>query len=228
MRMSLTTDFVQDIERKIITGEWRVGNKIPPLRDLAESFGVSRSVVNAGIVELQNKGYIVTIPRKYSIVADWKRRGTFAVLKGIVENEQYDENFVGNILDARMTIECAAVKDAAIKRTAEDISELREVLSAEERTVTIDERIAADIAFHHTVAVASHNIIYPMLLKSFEDMVEKFVTFFYQKNCDRIFVYSRHKIIYDAIVAGDVGLAEETMKSLLKQGEDIVRELYKV
>ena len=79
--MSLTEEFVRQLERKILTGEWKVGDSIPTLRTLSRDFSVSRSVVNAGIVELRNKGYIITMPRKGSIVADWKRDGTFAVCK---------------------------------------------------------------------------------------------------------------------------------------------------
>lgn len=226
--MSLTEDFVREIENKILTGDWPIGQRVPPLRELAERFGVSRSVVNAGIVELQNKGYILTVPRKCSVVADWKKQGTFAVLKGLVENELFDKSFTDNILEARMTIECAAVRDAALRRTAADLQDINDVIAAETRAVTIDERADSDIAFHHTVTVASHNIVYPMLLKSFEDMVKKFVTYFYQNTFDRTKILSQHNIIYKAITDGNVDVAEDTMRELLKQGEGVVGELFKV
>lgn len=224
--MSLTEEFVRQLERKILTGEWKVGDSIPTLRTLSRDFSVSRSVVNAGIVELRNKGYIITVPRKGSIVADWKRDGTFAVLQGLVDNELYDLNFVSNVLDSRMTIECAAVTAAANNRTAVDLSHIEEAIAAETRAVTIDERAEADIAFHHAVAAASHNIVYVILLKSFEQMVRKLVTEFYQKNYDRSFVYTYHGKIYDAIKNGDAA-ARDYMRTLLKQGEDVVYKLYK-
>ncbi len=222
--MSLTAEFVKGIERKILTGEWAVGDRLPTLRSLAQNSYVSRSVINAGIVELQSKGYIQTVPRKYSAVADWKKRGTFAVLRGIVENELYDENFVNNILDARMTIECAAVRDAAVKRTAEDIRELRKIIDEENKVVDPNETIAADIAFHHTVAVASQNIVYPMLLNSFEDMIIKFVAVFYRNSSDRKSLYLNHDLICYAIADKDPDLAENTMKTILKQGEAVVKK----
>lgn len=220
--MSLTDDFVKEIERRILTGEWEIGKKIHPLRELADDFQVSRSVVNAGIVDLQNKGYLKTIPRKCTFVADWKKEGTFAVLNGIISNELYDKTFISSILEARMSVECSAVRAAAERRTDKDLIELAEAIHEEKRAITIDDRSIADARFHHTVATASHNIIYPIILKSFEETALKFITFFYQKNYDRAFVYNHHKTIYDAIRDRNSELAEATMRELLKQGEDIL------
>ena len=44
--------FITQIENKIISGEFEIGQKLPPERELACQMGVSRAVVNAGIVEM--------------------------------------------------------------------------------------------------------------------------------------------------------------------------------
>lgn len=224
--MSLTDDFVKQIELKILSGEWKIGEKIPTLRNLAEDFNVSRSVVNAGIVELQNKGYLITFPRKCTTVANWKKNGTFAVLSGIIANELYDGDFFENILDCRMSIERAAVSRAASLRTADDVDELMNILSEEELAVTVDDRIDADIKFHHAIALASHNIVYPLILNFFMDMESKFVTEFYQNNADRKFVREKHKLIIEAVKEGNAPMADENMRLLLKQGEESIKKLY--
>lgn len=225
--MSLTDSFVKDMERRILTGEWSYGDKIPSLRELAAFYGVSRSVINAGIVELQNKGYLLTVPRRRTVVSDWKRQGTLAVMNGLIDNELYNYEIISNLLESRMTIERASAVDAAERRTDEDLYYLKEVLSEEARAVTIDERVQADVKFHHTVAVASHNIVYPLMLKSFEKIAVKLVTAFYQNNLDREFVYSRHNVIYNAIAEKNGFKAEEAMITLLKQGEEIIKRLYR-
>lgn len=224
--MSMTEAFVSDIEIKILSGEWQEGMIVPSLRELSAIYGVSRSVVNAGIVELQNKGFLKTYPRKYSVVADWKKCGNLSAIECIIEHETYDQLFIDNILDARMTIECTAARDAAKKRDDKDLAEISEILLREKLAVTIDQRTAADIDFHHAIAIASHNMVYPLLLKSFDVLVKKLVTCFYQNNSDREFVTQQHHIIYKAICDNKPTVAEDTMYILLRHGEDIVKKTY--
>ena len=49
---SLKDLFVKELENKILSGELKVGDKLPSERELASSMQVSRAVVNAGIAEL--------------------------------------------------------------------------------------------------------------------------------------------------------------------------------
>ena len=54
---SLKDLFVKELENKILSGELKVGDKLPSERELASSMQVSRAVVNAGIAELEQKGF---------------------------------------------------------------------------------------------------------------------------------------------------------------------------
>ena len=55
---SLKDLFVKELENKILSGELKVGDKLPSERELASSMQVSRAVVNAGIAELEQKGFL--------------------------------------------------------------------------------------------------------------------------------------------------------------------------
>lgn len=59
---SLKELFISNIEAKILSGELPVGQQLPPERQLAQSMGVSRAVVNSGIVELENRGFWMSVP----------------------------------------------------------------------------------------------------------------------------------------------------------------------
>lgn len=223
--MSLTSDFVNEMERRILKGEWKCSEKIPALRVLAEEFNVSRSVVNAGIVELQNKGYLVTVPRRHIEVTDWKKEGTLAVLEGLFENGLMTGGYVADMLDGRRTVELAAVRAAATHRTDDDLLEIAQIIAEEKKDCTIPQRVKLDVAFHHTLAKASHNFVYSILLKSFENVVTSLVTKFYENNFDREYVYSTHDKIYAAIKNKNADDAERFLSELLSQGEYIVKEI---
>lgn len=51
--LSLTELFVQQIENMILSGELKIGEQIPPARELSIRMGVSRPVISAGVVELE-------------------------------------------------------------------------------------------------------------------------------------------------------------------------------
>lgn len=223
---SLTDLFVNEIERRILTGEWKVGDKVPPFRTLAESFNVSRSVVNAGMVELANRGYLTTIPRRCTVIADWKQRGTMAVLDGLIKHDLYDKDFFDSMLESRRVIEVAAAWLAATRRTKGDLEELKAIILEEERVRTVEKKAEADIKFHHAIAKASHNMVFPLMLKSFESVVKKLVYAFYEAKVDLKKIYSWHKGLYNAIKDQDYLDARDIMDTLLLDGEDVVRRLF--
>ncbi|HZJ90718.1 MAG: hypothetical protein GXY99_08875 [Clostridiaceae bacterium] len=39
-------------------------------------------------------------------VADWKKHGTMAILDGMISHNLYDKEFIDNLLESRMVIEC--------------------------------------------------------------------------------------------------------------------------
>ena len=222
--LSLTKQFVKEMERRILTGELEIGSKIPPLRVLAEEFHVSRSVINAGIVELCDDGYLTTVPRKYIYVSDWRKTGNFALLNGLIENDLCSDDFFDDLLEGRMTIEKAIVRKAAVSRTDKDLLEIRKIIDREKHCHTASDCAKADQEFHHALAVASHNVVYTVILNSFHTLEDKLTQEFYEKEIDRIFVMEMHERLYEAIKEGDASLAEKLMESLLVHGENELKK----
>ena len=72
---SLKDLFVKELENKILSGELKVGDKLPSERELASSMQVSRAVVNAGIAELEQKGFLIIKPRIGTFRSEERRVG---------------------------------------------------------------------------------------------------------------------------------------------------------
>ncbi|MFR5781959.1 MAG: winged helix-turn-helix domain-containing protein, partial [Oscillospiraceae bacterium] len=75
--------FVRELENKILSGELKPGDKLPPAKELCEPMGVSLTVVNAGMSELANNGFVETIPRRGTYIAD-TRKGNAGTLSAIM------------------------------------------------------------------------------------------------------------------------------------------------
>lgn len=56
--VSMTELFVQQIENMILSGELTIGEQLPPARELSVKMGVSRTVISAGLVELEKLGFV--------------------------------------------------------------------------------------------------------------------------------------------------------------------------
>ncbi|MEI8199094.1 MAG: FCD domain-containing protein [Eubacteriales bacterium] len=243
-KTSLTDTFVKQVEDKILSGEWPVGSRLPTARELSDIFHISRSVINAGMVELQARGFIKIVPRKWTEVIDYHKEGTLKVLESIMEYDRskIDERLFISVLQARMLVEIQCAYLAAMNRTEEDIEILRQILDNEAQyrkgrrgakagSVMQSQNTSGlahnDFSFHHSIAVASSNAVYPLILKSFEPMSIMFTKQFYQNENILQVVSKYHTGIFEAIKKRDGEKAKRLMEELLTHGENIIKDMVK-
>lgn len=218
-KTSLMEQFVANIEKKILSGEMLPGDKLPPLRTMAEDTGFSRSVINAGIVELSNMGYLKIVPTKWIEVADWKRGGTLAVFEGLMKYDLYKIEDLKSLLDSRKLIECECAFLSAENASITDIIELKRIVQSAKNIINTEKRTDYDINFHHLISITSGNMIYPLILKSSEKSARKLISNFYKMDNIYDFVLKKHKEIVEAIAIRDGELAKSKMLELLTHGE---------
>lgn len=54
------TQLLEQIEQKIITGEYPAGSRVPSVRELAAEAAVNPNTMQRAMVELENRGLIIT------------------------------------------------------------------------------------------------------------------------------------------------------------------------
>ena len=89
---SVREAFVQAIEDKILSGELKVGDRLPPARQLCAEMGVSLTIVNAGMSELAAKGFVEIKPRHGTFVADYRMQGTIETMVAMMRFNGGDLN----------------------------------------------------------------------------------------------------------------------------------------
>ena len=221
---NLTDKFVKEIERRILTGQWETGMKLPSSRALAEEFFVSRSVISVGIAQLCRNGYLQTAPRGQVYVADWKKMGNVSLVGSLIDNGLLTAETIDNLLESRMALEKTIVAKAALSRTEEDLEYIHQIIEDEKNCTSIDEIVVADEAFHHAMVAASHNIVYTIMFNSFSTITEKLTQRFYETTNEHEYVITMHEAIYEAIKNQDVTLTEKLLEDLLAHGEVELRK----
>jgi len=170
--VSLKEVFIERFEELILSGQVSAGQKLPSERALALQLGVSRPVVHEGLVELAARGLVTQRPRVGTIVNDYRRHGSLALLSSLINYREGDLDpfLLEALLDLRRLFETETARLAAINRSDDDVKDLYEIVSRESAadrrrcSVLVD----VDFEFHHAIALASGNPIYAMLIKSFE------------------------------------------------------------
>lgn len=170
---SLKELFVEEIESKILSGELSIGEKLPSERELAASMQVSRAVVNAGIVELEQKGFLVITPRIGNFVADYRRNGSLNTLVSIMRYNggALARDEIRSILELRIVLVNLAAVTAIDRATDADFQTLREILNLCQRCTTPERLAEETFHFYHELGVISGNTLLPLLFNSFKELV---------------------------------------------------------
>lgn len=149
------------IERNILTGKLKAGDRLPSEIELAKQFGVHRSTVREGIRLLEQSGLVsrfgrttleVTLPR----FQDLATRASRAL-------SMHEVSF-HDLWEASMLTEPAAAEMAVDRIEEEEIDALRTNVEAMAAAAPdTDEFVRLDTEFHDLLAIASRNKVLIMM-----------------------------------------------------------------
>ena len=197
--LSLTDLFVQQIENMILSGELAFGEQLPPARELAAKMGVSRTVVTAGLVELEKLGFVEIKAR---------RRGTMETLVAIMRYNggALRQNEVRSLLETRDAMECMCMRLVVERSDTASLEALAPVLESIRTARDSDEAAENVFLFHHELAVLSGNVLMPLLYHSFRPQS----VYLWTIDCKRSGIqkmYESKLALYTALLNGDAPTA---------------------
>jgi GntR family transcriptional repressor for pyruvate dehydrogenase complex len=221
-KRTLVEDFITRFEEMILSGQLSIGEKLPSERDLAQKLGVSRPVVHDGLINLAEKGLITRNPSGGSVVTDYRREGSLAMLNSLLNFREgtLEPRLSESTMDFRRLFEVESARLSALNASDQQVEELKQKLGEEENAGSsdLDCQAALDFQFHHLIAIASGNILYPLLLNSCRPLYINFVTMFYPIPGIRPSVLQFHRDLIDAIAARDPEDAQKIMIQMLEHG----------
>lgn len=208
--LSMTDLFVQQVENMILSGELSIGEQLPPARELAVKMGVSRTVVSAGLVELDKLGFVEVKPRQGVYVCDYRRRGTMETLVAIMRYNggALRKNEVRSLLETRDAMESMCMRLVVERASITDLEALAPLLDSIRDAKDNDEAAECLFAFHHELAVLSGNVLMPLLYHSFKPQS----IYLWSIDCKKssIATMYEHKLaLFTALLNGDADTAEQ-------------------
>lgn len=158
---SMADTLYAKLEASIVAGDFAPGGQMPTQKAIAESEGVSRTVVREAVARLESQGLVVSRQGSGVYVAEDARYRAFQVTRG----ELSALSDVIRLLETRLAIEAEMAAFAASRRTTEDIAEMRQALR--HMAQVSDDPVAAaaaDVQFHLAIARATRNDYFVRLI----------------------------------------------------------------
>ena len=221
---SLKDAFVSRFEKLILSGAFPIGQKLPSERELALQLSVSRPVVHEGLVDLAAKGLVTLIPRVGTMINDYRKEGSLSLLTSLVNYHQGDlePELFTSLLEMRLLFEVETARLAALHRTQDQLKFFRRLLQQEAAVNRRDTDgiCALDFEFHHLVALASGNHIYPLLLNSFKNCYLNLAGQFFSDATVVPEVFAFHEAMVKSLENKDSENSAKIMKRMLNHGAE--------
>lgn len=211
--ISLTDQFVQQIESMILSGELQIGEQLPGARDLCERMGVSRPVISAGLIELEKLGFVEIKPRSGAYVTDYRRKGTIETLSAIV---RYNGGVMRNheikaLLQVRAAMEKLCMELVIQNATDQQLVDFATYLEAIRTAKTREKCAEAVFTFHQELAMLSGNMLLPMLYHSCKNE-STYLWHWFIKFRGKQEMYEIKKELYEALLRRDIAAATREPK----------------
>lgn len=148
-------EIIRQIKTLIAEGQLRSGDRLPPERDLAEKFGVSRASVREGLRALQSMGHIEIRAGEGTFVKEISVEALIEPLALVILTQR---EAVAELFEARTILEPPIAALAARRASPEEIQEMEHILEEQAKEIAAGKTgVRQDAAFHTAIASAAHN-----------------------------------------------------------------------
>jgi GntR family transcriptional repressor for pyruvate dehydrogenase complex len=213
-------DIVRQVKALIADGRLTSGDRLPPERELAERFRVSRASVREALRSLQSRGLIEIRAGEGAFVRDVSVEALIEPLALVILPHR---EAVGELFEARRILEPAIAALAARRATREEVGEMERILEEQAREVAQGKTgMAQDSALHAAIAGAAHNRAIVRIVSALLDLLA-------QSREESLLTPGRptrshrdHVRMLDAIRRGDEAAAHLAMRAHLAAVEKLV------
>ncbi|MEW5981459.1 MAG: FadR/GntR family transcriptional regulator [Acidobacteriota bacterium] len=212
----LYQQIVEQIEGSVRSGQLRPGDQLPPERDLALQFGVSRTAVREAVKALCEKGLAEAQPGRGTFVVDGTSkviRSSVDLLVAIGQAER-----TAHLAEVREMLEPEIAAHAAERIDERQLSSVREALAVMEASPhDADVFIEADLDFHLVLAEAAQNPLILALIDSIVGLLRDQRTRIFNAADGPEHGLLHHRRILDAVERRDPEQARAAMRAHLAQ-----------
>jgi GntR family transcriptional repressor for pyruvate dehydrogenase complex len=221
----------QELERLIVEGTLAPGQQLPPERELAKQFDVSRPSIREAIQRLEAKRLLTRRQGGGTFVSENIWKSFSDPLLNLLSSHSETQL---DLLESRHAMEGISAYFAALRGTDEDFARIQacqEKIHGAQDKGDIEAESAAVMAFLIALTEAAHNVVLLHIVRSLAPLLEQNVLEnlkLLHRRKDVVEKVSIHRAnIVDAIVSGQPEQAREMSHSHLAYIEETLMDLTK-
>ncbi|MEP6729943.1 MAG: FCD domain-containing protein [bacterium] len=213
-RQSLSDRLARQIRGSIQSGDFRRGDRLPPIMEMARRFGVGHPTIREALKKLEAMG-VVTIRHGSGVFVS--RSEDLLVLASPDHSGTLTKKLLLDLIRARMPLELQSVADAVHNASPEHLLEMRRLLTEAALSLDNDERLnSVNMSFHHQIARGSGNVVLAQLLHALHELFGDEQRLLLGIGANRQRDYEEHLGILEAVEQRDEALAVDRMRTHLE------------
>ena len=223
----LSDRVVKQLEELIVSGRLEPGRRLPPERELAGMFGVSRTVIREAVHNLAAKSLLETRTGGGTYVTG---RSTDSVAESLsfLLRSRAEGLYVEHLQEVRRVLEVEIAGLAAQRATDEDLADLADILNRMEEAKGDNETSATlDVEFHQALAVATRNPVFIILLASIADLLLDLRRMALADPATQPKALYHHRNVLQMVRTRDVASAREAMAAHIRQSDETMQGILK-
>lgn len=218
---------VDKVLNLISTNTWRPGYRIPSERELAEAFGVSRTVVREAVKALEAQGVLESATGSGVYVRAADSSMVSRSLQTYIQLSN-QPNFEIQLTEVRRVLEVEVAALAAERATLEQLAELRRICAAMRAGGQTAQHMAdLDFKLHTTLAEATQNELFKVLLAPVLEQFHGQITLTWEGYGRRPveMVLDQHEALVTAVASRDAETARQAMLKHLAYSRQVVESI---
>ncbi|MDF1506774.1 FadR/GntR family transcriptional regulator [Robertmurraya sp. DFI.2.37] len=164
-------EVLEQIKTLLITKKLKVGQKLPNEIELSDSMGISRSSLREALKVLSMIGIVESKSGEGTVVKKADPENLKNIMSLVAISRGLD---TFELFEARVILEMAAVRLAAIRRSDEDLNNIQAILEELDKNYISDheeENSQLDYLFHRSIVLASNNKMLLLLTEVISDLL---------------------------------------------------------
>jgi len=207
----ISENIVHQIRGAILSGELKIGDRLPSEKDLAMKFGVSKSSLREAYRVLEAYG-LLEIKQGMSGGAFVRKVDLKTIKDGLVNYFFFQNPSIREYTQIRTFIEPEVVKICALKITDKDIDYLKNNISEMEKEVDGEKFMSdLDCAFHKKIVDITENTVISLIVESVQTALINVKRMLQMNHAFLMMVCDGHKKIVGALSERDPDKASKEM-----------------
>ena len=224
--LSITDAITEKLESMIVEGIVKPGQALPPERQLARDFSVSRASLRQALSVLESRGLIISKQGGGNYICDVVRKSFSDPLLDLIKRH-HELKF--QVIELRQTLECSAAFFAAKRATAQDKEIIRTRLAELKAIIPTKNPVAeakADLELHLAIADAAHNAPLSLMLRNIYSLllseIEENLSLIHQFDINSVKLHAQHELMVKRVINGDC----EGARQVINEHLELIRDTF--